>query len=196
MTSGPSSWIARAYVALTLLAGVARLRRRVLRGLDRRALPARSPHALLRPPAGTLARLLRPPPPRRPDLAPDRGHRLDRGVRALRSDATPSPIHSASSSSAGALFYLQWDLASSSLLVAPLFWLAARHFSRLIKHASREKRRRSGSISAVAEESLANAALVQAYNRQETEVERFHRENLGSFHAEMASTRLQALSRR
>src|SRR3954465_6070390 len=46
----------------------------------------------------------------------------------------------------GALFYLQWDLALVSLFVAPLFWLAARHFSRLIKHASREKRRRSGSL--------------------------------------------------
>jgi ABC-type multidrug transport system fused ATPase/permease subunit len=80
-----------------------------------------------------------------------------------------------------------------SLFVAPLFWLAARRFSGLIKHASREKRRRSGSISAVAEESLSNAPLVQAYNRQETEVQRFHRENLGSFRATMASTRLRAL---
>jgi ABC-type multidrug transport system fused ATPase/permease subunit len=94
---------------------------------------------------------------------------------------------------AAALFYLQWDLALVSLFVAPLFWLSARRFSRLIKHASREKRRRSGSISSVAEESLANAALVQAYNRQETEVERFHHENLGSFRATMASTRLRAL---
>jgi ATP-binding cassette, subfamily B, bacterial len=94
---------------------------------------------------------------------------------------------------AAALFYLQWDLALVSLFVAPLFWLSARRFSRLIKHASREKRRRSGSISSVAEESLANAPLVQAYNRQETEVARFHRENLGSFHATMASTRLRAL---
>jgi ATP-binding cassette subfamily B protein len=92
-----------------------------------------------------------------------------------------------------ALFYLQWDLALVSLFVAPLFWIAARRFSRLIKHASREKRRRSGSISAVAEESMSNVALVQAYNRQETEVARFHRENLGSFQATMASTRLRAL---
>jgi ATP-binding cassette subfamily B protein len=92
-----------------------------------------------------------------------------------------------------ALFYLQWDLALVSLFVVPLFWLAARRFSRLIKQASREKRRRSGSIGAVAEESLSNAALVQAYNRQDTEVERLHRENLGSFRATMASTRLRAL---
>ena len=92
-----------------------------------------------------------------------------------------------------ALFYLQWDLALISLLVAPLFWLAAKRFSRLIKVASREKRRRSGSISSVAEESLSNAALVQAYGQEQAEVERFHRENLGSYHAEMASTRLKAL---
>lgn len=91
------------------------------------------------------------------------------------------------------LFYLQWDLALMSLFVVPLFWFAARRFSRLIKQASREKRRRSGSIGAVAEESLSNAALVQAYNRQDTEVERLHRENLGSFRATMASTRLRAV---
>jgi ABC-type multidrug transport system fused ATPase/permease subunit len=93
----------------------------------------------------------------------------------------------------GALFYLQWDLALVSLFVAPLFWLSARRFSRLIKEASREKRRRSGSIGAVAEESLSNAALVQAYNRQETEVERFHEQNLGAFRATMASTRIRSL---
>ncbi len=92
-----------------------------------------------------------------------------------------------------ALFYLQWDLALVSLVVAPLFWLTARHFSRLIKQASREKRRRSGSISAVAEESLSNAALVQAYNRQAAEVERFHREARGAYAAQMASTRIRAL---
>ena len=92
-----------------------------------------------------------------------------------------------------ALFYLQWDLALISLVVAPVFWLAAKRFSRLIKIASREKRRRSGSISSVAEESLSNAALVQAYGQEEREVDRFHQENLGSYHAEMASTRLKAL---
>jgi ATP-binding cassette, subfamily B, bacterial len=93
----------------------------------------------------------------------------------------------------GALLYLEWRLALVSLFVAPLFFFAARHFSRKIKRASREERRRSGSISAVAEESLSNAALVQAYNRQEDETARFHRENEGSFAAQMAATRLGSL---
>jgi ATP-binding cassette subfamily B protein len=93
----------------------------------------------------------------------------------------------------GALFYLQWDLALVSLVVAPLFWLAARRFSRLIKAASREKRRRAGSLGAVAEEGLANAALVQTTNRESAEVARFQRESEGIMRAELDATRLGAL---
>lgn len=94
---------------------------------------------------------------------------------------------------AGALLLLSWRLALVSLVVVPLFWLAARRFSRLVKHAAREKRRRTGSLSAVAEESLANAALVQALNRQEAEVARFRRENAAIMEAELAATRIRAL---
>jgi ATP-binding cassette, subfamily B, bacterial len=94
---------------------------------------------------------------------------------------------------AGALVYLDWQLALMSLVVAPVFWLIAWRFSSRIKSASREKRRRAGSIGAVAEESLANMALVQAYNRQAVEVERFVRQAIGSLNAQLASTRLKAL---
>ncbi|MFJ3310042.1 ABC transporter ATP-binding protein [Streptomyces sp. NPDC086549] len=93
----------------------------------------------------------------------------------------------------GLLFYIRWDLTLLALLIVPLFWRAARHFSRLIKAASRERRRRSGSLTAVAEESLGNVALVQAYNRQDWEERRFERESLGKFHATMASARIHAV---
>ena len=92
----------------------------------------------------------------------------------------------------GLLFYLNWKLALASLIAAPLFALASRYFSARIKAASREKRRRTGTISAVAEESLSNAALVQAYDRQASETTRFHTENLGAFAAQMVATRLRA----
>jgi ATP-binding cassette subfamily B protein len=92
-----------------------------------------------------------------------------------------------------ALLYLQWDLALVSLVVAPLFWLTAKRFSQLIRRASRERRRRSGSLTAVAGESLGNVQVVQAYNRQDYEVARYEREAIGSFRATMASMRLRAL---
>jgi len=94
---------------------------------------------------------------------------------------------------AGVLLYLQWQLALPALIVVPLVWLVARYFTRLIKQASREKRRSSGSLSAVAEESLANAELVQAYDRLQTEVDRFHRQNVAVFEAELAATRIKAV---
>ncbi|TKA06716.1 ABC transporter ATP-binding protein [Actinacidiphila oryziradicis] len=93
----------------------------------------------------------------------------------------------------GLLFYLRWDLTLLALVIAPMFWFAARHFSRLIKAVSRERRRRTGSISAISEEVLGNIALVQAYNRQEWEHSRFQRESLGKFRATMASARISAL---
>ena len=93
----------------------------------------------------------------------------------------------------GALFYLQWQLALVALVVTPVFLVVARSFSRLIKHASREKRRRSGSLSAVAEESLANQMLIQASNREAAELARFESENEGIIQAELASTRIRGL---
>ncbi|MBB5152746.1 ABC transporter ATP-binding protein [Saccharopolyspora phatthalungensis] len=93
----------------------------------------------------------------------------------------------------GALFVLSWQLAIVSLVTIPAFWLTARFFSHRIKAASREKRQRTGSISSVAEESLSNAALVKAYGRENAETDRLHRENLGSFAAELVATRLKAL---
>ena len=109
------------------------------------------------------------------------------GVADLISDGARLAFFSA------ALFYLQWQLALVSLLVAPLFTFAARRFGGLIRAASRERRRRSGSTLAVAEESLSNSTLVQAYNREATEVARFKVENRAAFDASMASVRIRAL---
>src|SRR5205814_1965528 len=94
---------------------------------------------------------------------------------------------------AGALFYLQWGLALVSLALAAILWLPAKRFARRIRRAAREKRRRSGSISAAAEESVSNIMLIQAYNLQRPETERFQRENWARFAAELASTRIKAL---
>ena len=90
----------------------------------------------------------------------------------------------------GALFLLSWKLALAALIVAPLFLVVSRHFARLVKRVAREKRRRSGSLAAVAEESLNAAALVHTLNRQDHELERFRRESESIMDAELAATRV------
>ena len=74
---------------------------------------------------------------------------------------------------AGVMFVISWQLVLVTLIAVPVFWLTARAFSRRIKAASREARRRNGSIGAVAEDSLGSAVLVQAYGREQAEAERF-----------------------
>jgi ABC-type multidrug transport system fused ATPase/permease subunit len=93
----------------------------------------------------------------------------------------------------GALFLLSWKLALASLVVVPVFAFAAHRFARLARRAARERRRRSGSLTAVAEEALGNAALVQAANAQDHELARFRRENEGKVDAELAGTRISGL---
>lgn len=95
----------------------------------------------------------------------------------------------------GALFYLSWHLAIAALVAAPGFLVATRFFCTRIKDAFRERRRRAGSITTVAEESFSNAALVRAYDRHAAEAARFGEEELGGFRAQMVATRLQALFR-
>jgi ATP-binding cassette, subfamily B, bacterial len=94
---------------------------------------------------------------------------------------------------AGVLFFLDWRLALASLIAVPVFWATARVFARRIKIASREVRRRAGSITVVAEESLSNVTLIQAYGREGAEVDRFAAQSMGSVHAELAATRLGAM---
>lgn len=92
----------------------------------------------------------------------------------------------------GALFLLDWQLALASLIVVPLFFLTARFFAKLIRATAREKRRRSGSLSAVAEEALGSLALTQSLGREDAERARFVREGEKIVEAELAATRIRA----
>ncbi len=189
---GPFGWIAAAYLALTILAGIVsfaadylsawigerfllELRTSVFRHLQGLSLEFFERTRL----GDVLARLTG-------DVAAIETFVLSGVTRAVAYGAQIGIF-------AGVLLYLQWQLALPALLVVPLVWLAARYFTRLVKQASREKRRRSGALSAVAEESLANAQLVQAYSRQGTEVDRFRRQSEAAFEAELAVTRLKAI---
>ncbi|WP_137292335.1 ABC transporter ATP-binding protein [Nocardioides dongxiaopingii] len=93
----------------------------------------------------------------------------------------------------GALFLLQWELAAASLVVVPVFWWVSTRFARLTRDVSRERRRRGGSLGSLTEESLANAALVQTYGREEAAVEAYHEQNRGIAAAELAGSRVRAV---
>ncbi|MFJ8534082.1 ABC transporter ATP-binding protein [Streptomyces sp. NPDC093591] len=91
---------------------------------------------------------------------------------------------------AAAAFWLRWDLATATFVLAPLFWLAARRFSGSIKDVARDGRVADGAITSVVEESLGNIVLTQAYGRRDAERRRLNEEANAWFRASVRSTRL------
>jgi ATP-binding cassette subfamily B protein len=92
----------------------------------------------------------------------------------------------------GALFYLDARLALISLIVAPPFWLIGRRFATRVKALAREQRARDGAVTAIVEENLGNAPLVQAYNGQPAAAAGFARETRSVMAAQLALERLRA----
>ena len=82
-------------------------------------------------------------------------------------------------------------LALTAITVSPLLWLVGRPFAKRLKATSRESRHRIGALSSVAEESLSNIGLIQAYNRQRLMVSRFHGEGQAVVRTALASARLR-----
>lgn len=93
----------------------------------------------------------------------------------------------------GALVWMDWQLALASFIVIPLFWWISAVFATYVRRLSRERRRRSGSLSSITEEQLSNGPLVQAYNREDDAADAYQRQNTAIFGAEMASSRVRAL---
>jgi ATP-binding cassette, subfamily B, bacterial len=94
---------------------------------------------------------------------------------------------------AAAALVIRWDLALVAFAAAPAFWLLARSFSGPARRAAEAERAASGSLASAVEESLANQALIQAFNRQDAESGRLHREGMSWLRATMAETKLDSL---
>jgi ABC-type multidrug transport system fused ATPase/permease subunit len=84
-------------------------------------------------------------------------------------------------------------LALSAIGVSPLFWLVGRRFTGRMKDTSRESRHRIGALSSIAEESLANVGMIQAYNRERSVVDRFQGEGEAVVRTAMRSSRLRGI---
>lgn len=90
------------------------------------------------------------------------------------------------------MFWLNWQLALMTLAVGPLLFLLVYHYSRAIKRAARNARRKESSVTSVVHESLGAIRLVQAFSREEFEEERFERVNRATMLANLDAVLLQA----
>src|SRR2546428_1147912 len=87
---------------------------------------------------------------------------------------------------------IDWRFASLALSITPFLFIIVYRFTRRIKQASRDARRREGAVASVAQEVLASIRVVQAFTREDHEQARFERENEQRVQAGILQRTLQA----
>ena len=78
----------------------------------------------------------------------------------------------------GVMLYLNWRFTLISLAVAPVLFLAVYFFTRRIKKASRDVRRKQSELVSLVEEVLSSIRVVKAFAREDYEERRFERQSL------------------
>ena len=92
----------------------------------------------------------------------------------------------------GVMFYLNWRFTLIALSVAPILFAAVYSYTRRIKKAAREVRKKEGEIVSVIQEVLASIRVVKAFAREEFEQHRLEEESLESVEIALRARGLKA----
>ena len=90
------------------------------------------------------------------------------------------------------MFYVNWHFTLIALSVAPALFLVVYSFTRRIKQASREVRKKEGDVVSVVQESLASIRVIQAFAREDYEEKRFEQESLESVETALRARSMKA----
>ncbi|RAP23165.1 hypothetical protein DID73_02385 [Candidatus Marinamargulisbacteria bacterium SCGC AG-343-K17] len=74
----------------------------------------------------------------------------------------------------GYLFYLCWPLAILSLVGAPVFIFTLSYFSKRLRKVSKQLQQNTADLTQLIQESLINMKIIQIYNAEEKNIERFN----------------------
>ena len=78
----------------------------------------------------------------------------------------------------GVMLYMNWRFTAISLSIAPVLFLVVYYFTRKIKKASREVRKKESELISTVEEVLTSIRLVKAFAREDYEERRFEKQSL------------------
>jgi subfamily B ATP-binding cassette protein MsbA len=90
------------------------------------------------------------------------------------------------------MFYLNWRFTLIALSVVPILFAMVYTYTRRIKKASREVRKKEGEITSVVEEVLSSIRVVKAFAREDFEVRRLEHESLEAVDISMRARSLKA----
>ncbi len=92
----------------------------------------------------------------------------------------------------GVMFYLDWRFTLVALSVAPLLFAVVYRYTRQIKKAAREVRKKEGQIVSVIQEALSSIRVVKAFAREDYEVHRMEEQSLESIEIALRARALKA----
>jgi len=92
----------------------------------------------------------------------------------------------------GVMFYIDWRFTLIALSVAPLLFAIVFRYTRQIKKASREVRKKEGQIVSVIQEALSSIRVVKAFSREDYEQHRMEERSLESVEAALYARSLKA----
>jgi ATP-binding cassette, subfamily B, bacterial len=93
----------------------------------------------------------------------------------------------------GVMLYLNWRFTLISLSIAPLLFLVVFFFTRRIKKASRDVRKKEGELLSIVEEVFSSIRVVKAFAREEYEERRFERQSLDNVATTLAARNLKMM---
>lgn len=92
----------------------------------------------------------------------------------------------------GVMFYIDWRFTLVALSVAPVLFAVVYSYTRRIKKASREVRKKEGEMVSVMQEVLSSIRVVKAFAREDYEQRRLQEESLESVEAALRARTLKA----
>ena len=90
------------------------------------------------------------------------------------------------------MFCVNWQFTLIALAVVPLLFFIVNSYTRRVKKASREVRKREGRMISVVSEVVSSIRVVKAFSREDYEVRRFEGESLEAVEAALAARSLKA----
>jgi ATP-binding cassette, subfamily B, bacterial len=90
------------------------------------------------------------------------------------------------------MFWLNWKFTLVALSVVPVLFAMVYSYTRRIKKASREVRKKEGEITSVVQEVLSSIRVVKAFAREDYEVHRLERESLEAVEIALRARSLKA----
>jgi len=92
----------------------------------------------------------------------------------------------------GVMFFLNWQFTLIALSVVPILFAMVYSYTRRIKKAAREVRKKEGEITSVVEEVLSSIRVVKAFAREDYEVQRLEQESLEAVDISLRARSLKA----